>query len=78
MIRLIRQDGVEILLNVDIIKSIQGMGPTIITHANGEKLEVKNHPGDITEKIKAYKAGIDLTDHNDLFVPEEIGRDKSR
>ena len=78
MIRLIRQDGVEILLNVDIIKSIQGMGPTVISLSNGEKLEVKNHPRDITEKIKAYKAGIDLADHNGLFVPEEINKDKSR
>jgi len=78
MIRLIRQDGVEILLNVDIIKSIRGTGPTVITLANGEKLEVKNHSRDITEKIKAYKAGIDLADHNGLFVPEEINKDKSR
>jgi uncharacterized protein YlzI (FlbEa/FlbD family) len=78
MIRLIRQDGVEILLNVDTIKSIQGMGPTVITMTNGEKLEVKNHPRDITEKIKAYKAGIEMDDHNGLLVPEEISKDKSQ
>ena len=53
MIRLIRQDGVEILLNVDIIKSIQGAGPTVISLANGEKLEVK--------KVKAAAARVRKT-----------------
>jgi flagellar protein FlbD len=59
MIRLIRADGVEILLNVDMIKSIEAYPETTIILTNGEKLVVKNHPGDITEKIKAYQIGSD-------------------
>jgi uncharacterized protein YlzI (FlbEa/FlbD family) len=71
MIRLIRQDGVEILLNVDAIKSVQGTDPTVITLNNGEKLKVKNHHRDITEKIKAYRIGVKLDDDNGLTVAEE-------
>lgn len=71
MIRLIRYDGVEILLNVDAIKSIQGKAPAVITLNNGEELKVKNHPHDITEKIKAYRIGIDLDDEDGLTVGEE-------
>lgn len=71
MIRLIRQDGVEILLNVDAIKSIQGKDPTVITLNNGEKLNVKNHFLDITEKIKAYRIGFELEDDNGLILPED-------
>jgi len=75
MIRLIRQDGVEILLNVDAIKSIQGKDPTVITLNNGEKLNVKNHPSDITEKIKAYRIGFELEDDNGLIVPEDNNKE---
>lgn len=71
MIRLIRYDGVEILLNVDAIESIQGKEPAVITLNNGEKLKVKNHPHDITEKIKAYRIGIELDDEDGLTVAEE-------
>lgn len=58
MIRLIRKDGVEILLNVDLIKSIEKTPETVITLTNGEKVEVKNAVGDITEKIRAYRIGL--------------------
>lgn len=58
MIRLIRKDGIEILLNVDRIRSIESDGETVIHLDNGESLAVKNHPKDITEKIRAFRLGI--------------------
>lgn len=58
MIRLIRNDGIEILLNVDMIKTIEKTPDTVITLINGEKVVVKNAVGDITEKIRAYRIGI--------------------
>ena len=58
MIRLIRIDGIEILLNVNMIRSIEGGTETVVNLHNGERLVVKNHPKDITEKIKAYHLGI--------------------
>lgn len=60
MIRLIRNDGIEILLNIDMIKTIEKNQETVITLINGEKIVVKNAIGDITEKMRAYKIGIEL------------------
>jgi len=59
MIRLIREDGLEILLNADQIHSLAPRpdGRTVIRLLDGEELVVKNHHGDITTKIEAWIAG---------------------
>lgn len=59
MIRLIRIDGQEILLNADQIHSIlpQPEGETKIRLLDGEELRVKNHHADITTKIEAWILG---------------------
>lgn len=59
MIRLIRSDGQEILLNADQIHSVrpQPEGGTIIRLLDGEELRVKNHHADITTKIEAWILG---------------------
>ena len=62
MIRLIRKDGIEILLNVNMIRSIESDHETVINLHNGERLVVKNHPMDITEKIRAYRLGLKQTE----------------
>jgi len=56
MIRLIRDDGMEILLNADQIHSMSPHpdGGTRIRLLDGEELMVKNHHGDITTKIEAW------------------------
>jgi flagellar protein FlbD len=59
MIRLIKTDGVEFLLNVDLIKSIEEIPETVITLINGEKIEVKNNIQDVLTKISAYRIGLD-------------------
>ncbi len=58
MIKLIREDGVEFLLNSDLVEKIENGIYTIITLKGGEELRVKNSQYDITEKIKSYMAGI--------------------
>jgi uncharacterized protein YlzI (FlbEa/FlbD family) len=60
MIRLIRDDGIEILLNTDHIQQVE-LGEdrgALITLSSGEKLKVKNPVYDITQKTKAYQRGI--------------------
>ena len=59
MIRLIREDGLEILLNADQIHSLSSRteGSTLIRLLDGEELLVKNHHGDITTKIEAWLEG---------------------
>jgi len=60
MIRLIREDGIEILLNTETIQQV-GLGEergAIITLKNGEILKVKNPVYDIVQKTKAYTKGL--------------------
>ena len=57
MIRLIRIDGIEILLNSDLIKTIEENGETVITLANEEKIAVKNPKKDVIQKIRAFRIG---------------------
>lgn len=60
MIRLCREDGVEILLNTTFIKKV-GMDEerrAVITLTNGEIIKVKNPVYDVTQKAKAFLKGI--------------------
>lgn len=75
MIRLFRQDGLEIMLNVDLIKDIAADPDTVITLLSGEKIPVKNTLTDIMTKIKAYRQGIE--DENQDDDPETNRSDSS-
>ncbi|MCU0287566.1 MAG: flagellar FlbD family protein [Acidobacteria bacterium] len=60
MIRVIRIDGVEILLNASHIENL-GLTPdniTEVTLGTGEKIYVKNTPADILQKVDAYRFGM--------------------
>jgi uncharacterized protein YlzI (FlbEa/FlbD family) len=57
MIRLFRQDGLEFMLNVDLIKEITDDPVTVITLLSGEKIQVKNTLTDVLTKIKACRMG---------------------
>jgi flagellar protein FlbD len=76
MIRLFRQDGLELMLNVDLIKDIVADPDTVITLLNGEKIQVKNTLIDVLTKIRAYRQGIE--DENREFDPEAKRNDHSR
>lgn len=77
MIRLFRLDGLELMLNVDMIKDIKPGPPLAITLLNGETIQVKNSLTDVVTKIKAYRQGID--DENYEFDPEaRIKHDRGR
>ena len=58
MIRLIKSDGVEFLLNIDLIQTIEEGKDTVITLTTGEKLAVKNSERDIMQKIRAHRQGV--------------------
>jgi len=58
MIRLFRQDGLEFMLNIDLIKDIADDPATVITLISGEKIQVKNTMTDVLTKIRAYRQGI--------------------
>ena len=59
MIRLYRHDGLEFLLNVDLISQVESTPDTVITLLSGEKIKVKNTNADVVTKIKAFRIGHD-------------------
>ncbi len=60
MIRLIRDDGIEMLVNTEFITDVQQFAPheTVISLTNGEKITVKTSKWDVMEKMRAYRMGI--------------------
>lgn len=60
MIRVIRADGQEILLNVNMIQNLTPIekNGTIVTLATGEDVPVKNQYKDIIQKMQAYRTGL--------------------
>lgn len=76
MIRLFRHDGLELMLNVDLIKDIQAGVSTMITLTNGEQIMVKNSLTDVLTKIRACRKGTE--DENREFDPDARKNDRSR
>jgi uncharacterized protein YlzI (FlbEa/FlbD family) len=76
MIRLFRYDGLELMLNVDMIKDIRAGVNTVITLTNGEEITVKNSLTDVLTKIRACRKGIE--DENREFDPDARRSDRSR
>jgi len=74
MIRLFRHDGLELMLNVDMIKDIQTGPLTVITLIGGEELQVKNSLTDVLNKIRACRQGIES--ENLEYDPAEKGRQR--
>jgi len=77
MIRLIRKDGIEILLNIDMIKTIEKTPETVITLTNGEKIVVKNAVGDITEKMRAHIIGIQASNMKNSDKTNDSEKDQT-
>ncbi|HOW44652.1 MAG TPA: flagellar FlbD family protein [Candidatus Aminicenantes bacterium] len=57
MIRLFRHDGLEIMLNAEMIREIRPGPPTVLLLAGGEEMQVKNTPRDIMIKVRAERKG---------------------
>lgn len=83
MIRVIRVDGMEILLNSALIENL-GLTPenlTEVTMGTGEKIIVKNTPADILQKIDAYRFGMAEArreEDRERKKKEELEKEKER
>jgi flagellar protein FlbD len=70
MIRLYRHDGLEFLMNVDLISQLESAPDTVITLLSGEKIKIKNTIIDVTTKIKASRQGIEEENRDPNEPPE--------
>ncbi|MGH9413125.1 MAG: flagellar FlbD family protein [Terriglobales bacterium] len=55
MISLTRLNQQELILNADLIKSIEQLHDTVITLVNGEKLTVIEPPAEILRRVSSYR-----------------------
>lgn len=58
MIRVTRLNGAEMVLNADLIESLEATPDTIIALANGKKLVVKEAVEEVVERIVEYRQRI--------------------
>ena len=58
MIEVKKIDGEEIVINADLIETIQATPDTVITLTNGKKILVKNSVVEIKEKVISYHRKI--------------------
>ncbi len=62
MIKLTKMNKFEIILNVDLIETIEETPDTVITLTNGHKIIVIEKADQIIEKIIEYKRKIYIND----------------
>ena len=58
MIRLTRLNGTDLIVNNDLVKTIEATPDTTLTLINGEKLMVKEPIDTVLERILAYRRQI--------------------
>jgi flagellar protein FlbD len=58
MIELTRLNGTPMLLNSDLIKTIEAAPDSMLTLINGEKLIVRETIAEVMERTLAYRAGL--------------------
>ena len=58
MIELTRLNGSRMVLNSDLIKTAEASPDTMLTLINGEKLIVREEPGEVVERVLTYRARL--------------------
>jgi len=58
VIEVTRLNGQEIVLNAELIETIEESPDTIITLVNGKKIIVKEHRQEVKNLVKSYKREI--------------------
>ena len=58
MIKLLKTDGNEIIINADLIEQIRETPDTVITMTNGKKILVKETADEIVNKVIKYRQKI--------------------
>ncbi len=58
MIIVTRLNGSEIVVNADLIETVESTPDTIITLVDGTRYVVEERPSEIVERIKTYRAAV--------------------
>lgn len=66
MITLKKLNGREIVINADLIETVEKTPDTVITLTNGKKMIVLDSPGELIQKVIEYKKKV-YTDQGQYF-----------
>ena len=58
MISVTRLDGAEIILNADLVESIEPTPDTLICLANGSKLLVRETPDEVVHRVIEFRRAL--------------------
>ncbi|MFW5999104.1 MAG: flagellar FlbD family protein [Bacillota bacterium] len=58
MIKLTKMNGEEIVINIDLVETVQATPDTVISLSTGKKVLVENDVEEIIEKVINYKRKI--------------------
>lgn len=58
MIRVTRLDGTSLVVNVDLVQWVEQTPDTVLSLASGEKLIVRETPGQIVEKALEFRRAL--------------------
>ncbi len=58
MIHVARFDGTDLIINADLIETIEETPDTVVTLVNGKKFVVREAARELVQRIVAYRRGI--------------------
>ena len=58
MIELTRLNGKQIIINSDLIESVEENPDTVVTLVNGKKIIVRENKYEVKELVKSYKREV--------------------
>lgn len=67
MIRLTRINGVEVVINADLIEFVETTPDTLVTLFTGKKIPVKETTDDVIERVIAYRRSIGAASSAELY-----------
>lgn len=72
MIIVTRLNGSEIVVNADLIETVEATPDTIVTLVDGTRYVVEESPSELVDRIKTYRAAL-LRFSDDPVVSQEPG-----
>ena len=66
MIRLTRLNGVEVIINADLIEFVEMTPDTLVTLVTGKKIPVREVPDAVVDRVVSYRRAIGAARSADL------------
>jgi flagellar protein FlbD len=67
MIRLTRLNGVEVVVNADLIEFVETTPDTLVTLFTGKKIPVRESTEEVIQRVVSYRRAVGSSGAADLF-----------